>query len=76
MEEEELDRMRFFKHVFTARRLEKTTQKRGVNRWQLPSLGAGVRRGVSHALLGEMVPVVTVCGETGSVPHILNQSQV
>lgn len=28
MEEEELDRMRFFKHVFTARRLEKTTQKK------------------------------------------------
>lgn len=69
-EQEELDGMSFFKHVFTAQRLEKTTQKRGVNRQRLPSLGAGIWRSLSHALLGETDPVVTVYGETGSVSHI------
>lgn len=40
-----------FTHVFITGRLEKTTQKRGVNRLPLPSLQAGVQAGVTHSVL-------------------------
>ena len=66
-----------FAHVFIIGRLEKTTQKRGVNSLPLPFLQAGVQAGVTHSVLLQGNDPCSYCiWRNILVSHVLNQSQV
>lgn len=66
-----------FSHVFVTGRLERTTQRRGVNPPPSPSLQVGVQAGVTHSvLLRGNDPRPYGVWRNIPVSHILNQSQV